>query len=105
LTAERPEASRPSTDRSAFRAVVRGRVQGVGFRDFVYRQATTLGLSGSVRNLDDGRSVEVQAAGPRWALERLLERLRDGPRLAHVSSVSAEWLDDAPWTGGFEIHY
>ncbi|HEU0139105.1 MAG TPA: acylphosphatase, partial [Bryobacteraceae bacterium] len=43
---------------------MRGRVQGVGFRDFAQRAASDLSLNGYVKNLDDGR-VEVYAAGPR----------------------------------------
>ena len=54
------------TDRPAhaLRAVIRGRVQGVGCRDYCRTRARALGLSGSVRNLPDGRSVEVIAEGP-----------------------------------------
>lgn len=68
------------------RYVVRGRVQGVGFRWFVLQEATALHLGGFVRNLADG-SVEVLASGPEQAmaqLERLLER---GPRGARVECV------------------
>jgi acylphosphatase len=72
-------------------AVVHGRVQGVGFRDFVIHRARTLGLSGYVRNQADGRSVEVLAEGTRESLERLLEHLRTGPRAAHVQSVEEAW--------------
>src|SRR3546814_20977209 len=73
------------------RAVVRGRVQSIGFRDFVITRARSLGLTGYVRNLPDGRSVEVVAEGPRPALARLVEKLRDGPRAAHVQEVETHW--------------
>ena len=75
----------------SLRAVVRGRVQGVGFRDFVYTRARFLGLTGYVRNLPDGRSVEVVAEGLRDGLEQLLGYLRDGPRMARVDAVDVEW--------------
>ncbi len=67
-------------------ATVRGRVQGVGFRDFVSREARSLGLAGWVRNCPDG-SVEVVAEGAEARLERLAERLRTGPPMAAVASV------------------
>jgi len=76
---------------ASLRAIVRGRVQGVGFRDFVWRRARFLGLSGYVRNLPDGRSVEVVAEGERQALEQLLEYLREGPRAARVDEVEVHW--------------
>ncbi len=79
---------RPS---DAMRAVVRGRVQGVGFRDYVQTRARSLGLSGSVRNLPDGRSVEVIAEGPRHDLERFLDDLRRGPSSAHITAVDTDW--------------
>jgi len=78
---------------AALRAVVRGRVQGVGFRDYVYTRARFLGLRGYVRNLPDGRSLEVVAEGPREDLEQLLEYLREGPRTARVDSVDVEWRE------------
>ena len=81
------------TDRpsDAVRAIVRGRVQGVGFRDYVQTRARSLGLTGSVRNLPDGRSVEVIAEGPRHDLERFLDDLRRGPSSAHISAVDIDW--------------
>lgn len=81
------------TDRpsDAMRAIVRGRVQGVGFRDFVQTRARSLGLSGSVRNLSDSRSVEVIAEGPRHDLERLADDLRRGPSSAHITAVDIDW--------------
>lgn len=78
---------------AAIRAVVRGRVQGVGFRDYVETRARFLRLAGAVRNLPDGRSVEVIAEGPRASLERLIERLREGPRMSRVDAVDVEWQD------------
>jgi acylphosphatase len=73
-------------------AVVRGRVQGVGFRDFAYGRARHLGLLGYVKNVrDDHRAVEVVAEGPREALERLIERLWEGPRSARVDRVDLQW--------------
>ncbi len=76
---------------SSFRAVVRGRVQGVNFRDFVCRRALFLRLNGYVRNLPDSRSVEVVAEGQRADLEQLLEYLREGPTRARVDAVDVEW--------------
>lgn len=77
----------------SLRAVVRGRVQGVGFRDFVYTRARFLGLTGYVRNGDDGRSLEVVAEGSREALEQLLEYLEEGPRSARVDAVDMQWAE------------
>ncbi|PYX10048.1 MAG: acylphosphatase [Acidobacteria bacterium] len=70
----------------AHRYVVRGRVQGVGFRWFVEREAHILGISGWVRNNSDG-SVEVLAQGTREQLQGLRSRLRQGPRAARVDDV------------------
>ena len=70
----------------ARRFVVRGRVQGVGFRWFVEREAHMLGIAGWVRNNPDG-SVEVLAMGTRDQLVGLRSRLREGPRAARVDHV------------------
>jgi acylphosphatase len=72
-------------------ATVEGRVQGVSFRYFVSEQAQRLGLSGWVRNRYNG-DVEVLAEGNRHDLERLLSALHQGPPMALVSNVTAEWL-------------
>jgi len=71
-------------------AHVQGRVQGVGFRAFVYHCAQTLGVAGSVKNCDDG-SVRVEAEGPRNLLDRLVISLREGPPAARVTRVVEEW--------------
>ena len=65
---------------------VRGRVQGVGFRFFVEQSANRIGVSGWVRNLDDG-DVEVYAAGSEEQHSELSGLLRKGPRLADVRGV------------------
>ncbi len=68
---------------------VRGVVQGVGFRMFVLREATALGLIGTVRNTRDD-SVEVVAAGTLESLEQLEQRLLTGPPMSDVQSVEAD---------------
>ena len=70
----------------ARRFVVRGRVQGVGFRWFVEREAHMLGIAGWVRNKSDG-SVEVLGMGTRDQLAGLRSRLHQGPRAARVDDV------------------
>lgn len=70
----------------ARRFLVRGRVQGVGFRWFVEREAHLLGLAGWVRNNADG-AVEVFAQGTREQLSALTARLQQGPRAARVDQV------------------
>jgi acylphosphatase len=72
-------------------ARVTGRVHGVGFRYFVYREATALGLVGWVANVADG-SVQCVAEGPRDVLEALFGRLHEGPPAAIVEGVSAAWM-------------
>ena len=71
------------------RAVVRGAVQGVGYREEVLRQARQLGVMGWVRNAEDG-CVLVHAEGPEAAVERLTEFLREGPPAARVADVELE---------------
>ena len=83
-------------------AVIHGRVQGVGFRYFVTRQARSLGLAGWVRNQADG-SVEVKAEGGRAELDRLLERLRNGPPGARVTVVDETWSQGEASYRGFEV--
>ena len=70
----------------ARRFLVRGRVQGVGFRWFVEREAHILGIAGWVRNNPDS-SVEVLAVGTKEQLAGLRSRLREGPRAARVDDV------------------
>ena len=86
----------------ARRFLVRGRVQGVGFRYFVLGEARSLGISGFTRNLPDG-NVEIQAAGDVEALEALARTLKQGPALSRVDGVSAQELETAPTWSDFRI--
>ncbi len=75
--------------------LIRGRVQGVGYRQFVLEQARRLDLAGYVRNLPDG-AVEAVAAGA--DLSALEKALRQGPRMARVEAVeSLDWQGEAPY--------
>jgi acylphosphatase len=79
------------------KAVVRGEVQGVGFRWAVQRQAGQLGLTGYAENLPDG-SVRVEAEGDPDRLDQLEVFLNQGPRWAEVASLDSERV---PATGEF----
>ena len=72
--------------------IVRGQVQGVGYRWFAMRQARHHALTGWIRNRPDG-SVEAEVEGPQAALEALLADFRRGPSHAVVSGVETEWRD------------
>lgn len=85
-------------ERLRLRAEIFGVVQGVGYRMFAQREATRLGLSGFVRNCEDG-SVETVAEGPRRALEQYVDRLRAGPLGAEVRDLRVEW---GPAQGSFQ---
>ena len=83
------------------RVIVKGRVQGVFYRGSTQQEAQRLGLTGWVRNLQDG-SVEFVAEGPSDAIDALLAWAHRGPDMAAVSSVE---VTDAPAHGGgsFEV--
>ncbi|MFD1696886.1 acylphosphatase [Roseibium aestuarii] len=84
---------------------VRGRVQGVGYREWTVRQARALKLRGWVRNRQDG-SVEIRVAGEEESLRAFVSRLREGPALARVTDLqvaapeqdglAAQTADDLP---------
>jgi acylphosphatase len=79
-----------------------GRVQGVGFRYFVWREAEALGVDGWVRNRADG-TVEALARGTTEELDRLRDRIQEGPRWSRVMSVSVTDEADQDVAQGFEI--
>jgi acylphosphatase len=80
------------------RLVISGRVQGVGYRDWMVRKARDLGVSGWVRNRIDG-SVEALVAGDTAAVEELLRLCRRGPRMAEVVSIEEELADPPDYYG------
>jgi acylphosphatase len=81
---------------------VTGRVQGVGFRFFVLREAIDLQLDGWVANQPDG-SVRCLAEGPRERLLELVDRLRGGPPGARVDDVLVAWLPARGGLGPFHV--
>jgi acylphosphatase len=89
--------------REARRYLVRGRVQGVGFRDFVQRAAIETGVTGYVRNLNDGR-VEAVAVGSPAQLAEFSGRLHRGPRWSEVRGVE-EYEHALLQSDGFSIKY
>jgi acylphosphatase len=86
---------------SAKRLIVGGRVQGVGYRDWLKQRASALGLDGWVRNRPDG-TVEALISGDTASVEELLRLCRRGPRLAHVSSIEED-LAEPPEEPGFRL--
>jgi|SRR5882757_10963200 acylphosphatase len=86
----------------ARRFLVRGRVQGVGFRWFVEREAHILGIAGWVRNRSNG-TVEVLAMGTRDQLSGLRSRLREGPRAARVDDVEESEAESVKGLNSFRI--
>lgn len=80
------------------RLVVSGRVQQVGYRDWMISKARSLGVTGWVRNLSDGR-VEMVAAGADGALDAFLKASHEGPTLARVDDVQAHEIVEKPVKG------
>lgn len=81
---------------------ISGFVQKIGFRHGTKSKARELGLTGWVRNTQNGK-VEVVAEGPREKLEKLVNWASRGPLLAKVSHVGIEWLSATDEFNGFEI--
>jgi acylphosphatase len=82
--------------------LISGRVQGVGYRRFAQSRANELGLSGWVRNLNDGR-VEAIARGPENDLLRLETYLRSGPAHGYVESLMISSIQTFAKCQGFEV--
>ncbi|KHO47356.1 MAG: acylphosphatase [archaeon GW2011_AR5] len=88
----------------AARVVVSGKVQDVSFRSFVRRNAELLGLSGYVRNRDDGK-VEAVIEGDKDAIEALIEAMRTGPEKAAVKDIDIEWRPHSGIYNDFKVIY
>ena len=81
---------------------VRGRVQGVGFRWYVVREARALGVRGWVRNRSDG-AVEAVGEGPKDALHSWIDAVRRGPPAARVTDIEATWSEADALHHGFDV--
>ena len=88
----------------AVHAVVSGRVQGVMFRHFTQKNATTLGLVGEVQNMPDG-TVQVIAEGKESAIQQLISKLETGPLFARVDAVQATPAEPKGSFKSFSIVY
>ena len=88
----------------AIKVVVKGRVQGVGYRAFTHQKATQLGLKGYVRS-SNGNEVEVVAEGKAESLEELVDLLETGPARAEIEEVEWEWIDATDEHIRFAIKY
>ena len=92
-----------STDRRA-RLLVKGKVQGVGYRAFAARVASQRGLFGGVRNLGDGR-VELEVEGPKDQILILIEDAKTGPPTSRVTAVEVEWSQATGRFSDFQVWY
>jgi acylphosphatase len=90
------------TELARVRAKVHGRVQMVGFRDFVVRHARSLKVAGTVRNRSDG-TVECVLEGPHSEVERMLQLLQEGPRAARVDRLEVEHEQATGALGPMEV--
>jgi acylphosphatase len=86
------------------RILVKGRVQGVGYRYYILRQAQELGLTGYVRNLPNG-DVEIVAEGDRQVVEQLIRYAERGPVFAHVNEVQVQWSTGSGQYKRFDVRY
>lgn len=90
---------------ATLKVVITGLVQGVMFRDFTRRQAEGLSLNGYVRNLPNGRAVELEAEGERANLEELLSIVKRGPPGAAVENTLVKWGEYAGKYHDFKIRF
>jgi acylphosphatase len=84
------------------RVVVRGRVQGVWFRESTRRKALELGVGGWVRNCDDG-SVEAVFEGDESGVRAAVEFMRKGPPAAQVDACEVEWFEPTAERRDFRV--
>jgi acylphosphatase len=88
---------------TTIRAVICGRVQGVGFRFFAVKEAASRGITGFVRNMECGEKVEVLASGDTSELEDFLGMLRKGPPGAKVTEMTTHQVETAPAYSDFTV--
>ena len=83
---------------------IKGRVQGVFFRQGTYEKAVELGISGWVRNLPDGR-VEAVFEGEEEKINKIIQWAKEGPPIAKVEEVEIKWEKPTGEFDGFQIRY
>ncbi len=83
--------------------VVRGFVQGVGFRYYIYKIGIRLQMRGYVKNLFTGE-VEAEIEGDRSLIEEMISQIRIGPRMSRVTDIAVEWREPKHDCSTFEIH-
>lgn len=91
-------------EKVAFKAIVSGLVQGVGFRYYTLRQAQKFHVTGYVKNLPD-RTVEAYAEGEKEVLQQLIAAIRRGPLGSSVDNVDIIWLPFEDKYSRFDITY
>jgi acylphosphatase len=91
-----------SEDFVRVRVTVEGVVQGVGFRYFVLERAQSLGVTGWVRNLIDGR-VEAEIEGDVSSVKQLIDYMREGPTFSHVTKLSQFPLSGGRHSNDFRV--
>jgi acylphosphatase len=84
--------------------IVKGLVQGVGFRYFVREKASVLGLNGYASNQFDG-NVEIEVEGDRSLIESFIKEIKVGPRMSRVADILITWKKAEGTRRGFEIRY
>ena len=87
---------------AAAHIIVKGMVQGVGFRYFVYRAAIRYELKGFVANLFDG-TVEIEVEGDGSVIEQFMKEVKVGPRAAHVADMQVRWMKPGRHFTAFDI--
>ena len=94
--------SSPPEDTLTVNMKITGKVQGVGFRYFVLRQAQKLGINGWVSNKSNG-AVEALGQGKKEGLDQFISKVKQGPSFSRVEDVSLNWVNEAEQYFGFEI--
>ena len=89
----------------AVHVIISGRVQGVGFRYFTYRFARKLEIAGWVKNLPDGKTVELYAQGPLSDVDAVVSHVRQGPMFSKVRGVKVTVREPDHTILNFEIKY
>lgn len=89
-------------DKQRAHVFIEGRVQGVGFRHFTRKTASTIGVKGWVRNLNDGR-VEAVFEGPKRKIDKMIEACKEGPPISNVTDIDVNWEESKEEFDQFKV--